>query len=91
MRSTAKSPVYISAYPLKAVKESAVNSNQPHSPYLKALLSGTNKTTTGNSSPARVLSLSHSNRPTSNPVAFDRNKLPKDIELTDKDWFKNYE
>lgn len=86
MKSIAKPSFYFSAYPLKAIKESAATEKQPQSPYLRALLSG--KTKSGKR--ARVF-------PMINPYN-DRfklsprpDKLAKDIGLSEKDWFKNYE
>jgi hypothetical protein len=89
MKSTAKPSLYFSAYPLKAIKEPFTTNNLPDSPYLKALLSG--KTKSNNSNRASVFALNDPYKGQSVHVPFDTNKLPKDIELTEKDWFKNYE
>lgn len=87
MKRTAKPSLYLSAYPLKAIKESSTTNNLPDSPYLRALLTG--KTKSNNKT--RVFSMIKLNKGQSGQVPFDTNKLPKDIELTEKDWFKNYE
>ncbi|MEI9910368.1 MAG: hypothetical protein WDO71_12295 [Bacteroidota bacterium] len=89
MKSTAKPSLYFSAYPLKAIKEPSTTNNLPDSPYLRALLSG--KTKSSNSNKARVFSINNSYKGLSVQVPFDTDKLPGDIELTEKDWFKNYE
>lgn len=88
MKSTAKPSLYFSAYPLKAIKEPSATNKLPESPYLKALLTGKSKT----SSQGRVLSMANPyKKQLFNPAPFKGDKLPKDIELTEKDWFKNYE
>jgi hypothetical protein len=90
MKSTAKPSLYFSAYPLKAIKEPSASNKPPESPYLKALLSGSK--TKSNQGQARVLSMTNQYKKTLfNPAPFKGDKLPKDIELTEKDWFKNYE
>lgn len=90
MKSTAKPSLYFSAYPLKAIKELSATNKQPESPYLKALLTGKSKPS---SQPrkARVLSMNNPYKSQFNPAPVKADKLPKDIELTEKDWFKNYE
>jgi len=87
MKSTATPSLYLSAYPLKAIKDPSTTNNLPDSPYLKALLSGKTKS----SSSVRVFSIINPYKGTADQAPFDTNKLPKDIELTEKDWFKNYE
>ncbi|MDP4263940.1 MAG: hypothetical protein Q8941_15540 [Bacteroidota bacterium] len=86
MKSIVKPSFYFSAYPLKAIKEPGAPDKQPQSPYLRALLSG--KTKTGNR--ARVFPMinpyNERFKPSPRP-----DKLAKDIGLTEKDWFKNYE
>ena len=86
MKSIVKPSFYFSAYPLKAVKGSS-SDNSPSSPYLKALLSGKTKT----SSRVRVFPMTNPYNKQFKPVPPEPGKLPKDIELTEKDWFKNYE
>jgi hypothetical protein len=86
MKGTAK-PFYFSAYPLKAIKESSSTGKEPGSPYLKSLLSGITKT----SSRVRVFPMIHPFSKQQHQVPFTDGKLPKDIELTEKDWFNNYE
>jgi hypothetical protein len=86
MNSIAKPSFYFSAYPLKVIKESATDT-EPGSPYLKALLAGTTKT----SSQGRVFPMINPFNKQFVPAPPDAGKLPKDIELTEKDWFNNYE
>jgi hypothetical protein len=86
MNSIATPSFYFSAYPLKVIKESATD-KEPGSPYLKALLAGKTKTR----SRGRVLPMINPYNKQFMPVPPEADKLPKDIELTEKDWFKNYE
>lgn len=86
MKSSAK-PFYLSAYPLKAIKDTSSANKQPDSPFLKSLLSGITKT----SSRVRVFPMSNPYSERFKQVPFIQDKLPKDIELTEKDWFRNYE
>ncbi len=86
MNSIAKPSFYFSAYPLKVIKESSPD-KEPGSPYLKALLSGKTKTR----SRGRVFPMINPYNKQFNPAPVAADKLPKDIELTEKDWFKNYE
>ena len=88
MKSDSQPSLYFSAYPLKAINQ---RPSSGQSPYIKAILSG--KT--------RILSrvkISPMPNPYTNPykaspkpAAPEKEKMPKDIELTEKDWFKNYE
>lgn len=87
MKSIAKPSLYISAYPLKAIKEASATNKKPDSPYLRALLSDKPK---ASSSQARVLTLASAFK-RFNPATSQTDKLSKDIEMTGKDWFKNYE
>ncbi len=89
MRSIAKPSVYLSSYPLTAVKQS--NINKPDSPYLRALLSGASAANNGTTGRVRKLSLANPQPIQKKQVQTEKNKLPTDIELTEKDWFKNYE
>ena len=86
MKSIAKPSFYFSAYPLRVIKEPSQTENQLKSPYLKALLSGKSKT----SNRARVLPMKKYNGQFT-PSPSEAGKLSKDIELTEKDWFNNYE
>jgi hypothetical protein len=86
MNSIAKPSFYFSAYPLKVIKDSSVN-KEPSSPYLKALLSGTAKSR----SRGKVLPMINPYNNQFSPAPVEDDKLPKDIELTEKDWFKHYE
>jgi hypothetical protein len=87
MKRISKPSLYFSAYPLKAIKEPSSSDKQTDSPFLKALLSGKTKT----SSRVRVFPMINPYKDQINPSPFEADKLPKDIELTEKDWFKNYE
>lgn len=87
MKRNAKPCFYFSAYPLKAIKEPSSSDKQPDSPFLKTLLSGKTKT----SSRVRVFPMLNPYKGPVTPAPFEADKLPKDIELTEKDWFKNYE
>lgn len=89
MKSNAQPSLYFSAYPLKAVNpaNSAADSSPSQSPYLKAILSGKTKTV----SRVRVFAMVNPYKGNNHPLVPKPSKLPKDIELTDKDWFNNYE
>lgn len=88
MKSIARPSFYFSAYPLKAIK-SLTTDNQPGSPYLKAILSA--KTKTGDQPKARVFPMINPYPRQYKPAPLKSDKLPKDIELTEKSWFNNYE
>ena len=82
------SSFYFSAYPLKAIKDEASSKELPtQSPYLKAVLSGKTRTL----SRVRVFPMVNPYRKNVLPVIPDENKLIKDIELIQKEWFNNYE
>ena len=86
MKSIVKSSFYFSAYPLKVIKETSPE-KEPGSPYLKALLSGKTKT----SRRARVLPMISPYNNQFRPAPVEADKLPRDIELTEREWFNNYE
>lgn len=92
MKSIARPSFYFSAYPLKAIKTSAP-AEPTGSPYLKALLSG--KTKTAAAPRARVFAMtnpySRPYKPAPLRTALRGDKLPNDIELTEKGWFNHYE
>ena len=79
-----KPSLYFSAYPLKAINQ---QSSSEQSPYLKAVLSGKTRTL----SRVRVAPMINPYKATTKPVIPENEKLPKDVEHTEKDWFKNYE
>jgi hypothetical protein len=85
MKSPASPSLFFSAYPLKALKQSACP--EPDSSYLKGLLTGKTKT----SSRVRIFPMVNPYLKNYKPAPVDVNKIPKDIELTSKDWFNNYE
>jgi len=87
MKSNARHSLYFSAYPLKALnQEVSAPSVQNQSPYLKAILSSKTRTL----SRVRVFPMINPYRPTFKPVGKE-SKLPNDVELTEKEWFNNYE
>jgi len=86
MKSIAKPSFYFSAYPLKVIKDISAD-KEPGSPYLKALLSGKTKTTKR----AKVLPMINPYTNQFRPAPLESDKLPKDIELTEREWFNNYE
>ena len=88
MKSIVKPSFYFSAYPLRVIKDQAAPERQPGSPYLRALLSGKSKPRVTR---ARVLPLVSAHSTKFKPTVSENGKLPKDIELTEKGWFKNYE
>ena len=87
MKSNARQSIYFSAYPLKAIKQEVSKNPDGQSPYLKAILSGKTRTL------SRVRVMPMANPYAKTPAKFipKPGDLPKDIELTDKDWFKSYE
>ncbi|MBL7739685.1 MAG: hypothetical protein JNK14_10725 [Chitinophagaceae bacterium] len=91
MRSIARPFSHLSPYPLKAVSQSNVNNNKPDSPYLRALLSGVNAGNNGNTARVRKLSLASTGNDQRKTDKKDKSRLPSDIELTEKEWFSNYE
>jgi hypothetical protein len=88
MKSNDHPSFYFSAYPLKALtNEASAKSSSNQSPYLKAILSGKTRTL----SRVRVFPMINPYRKSSIPAIPETSKLPKDIELTEKEWFNNYE
>jgi hypothetical protein len=88
MKSNDHPSFYFSAYPLKALtNEASAKPSSNQSPYLKAILSGKTRTL----SRVRVFPMINPYRKSSIPVILETSKLPKDIELTEKEWFNNYE
>jgi hypothetical protein len=88
MKSNKQSPIYFSAYPLKAVHISPSTKTSEESPYLKAVLSGK----TRSFSRVRVM-------PMQNPckafavVKSTRAELPQseDTGINEPGWYNNYE
>ncbi|HSU28108.1 MAG TPA: hypothetical protein VLJ68_06990 [Chitinophagaceae bacterium] len=98
MKSNAEPSIYFSAYPLKAIspETTAPAKTDERSPYLRSILSGKTRTL----SRVRVFPMINPYRKPSgrdmqkNPsdrLKAVENKLPTDIELTEKEWFNNYE
>lgn len=87
MKSIVKSSFYFSAYPLKAITGTASQAKEQGSPYLKAVLTGKPKLVKR----GKVLPMINPYNKQVSPAPFDDGKLPKDIELVQKNWFNNYE
>jgi hypothetical protein len=87
MKSNARQSVYFSAYPLKALEKEIARNPNGQSPYLKAILSGKTRTM----SRVRVMPMPNPYLKTPAKFTPKAGQLPKDIELTEKDWFNNYE
>ena len=88
MKTNAKPSLYFSAYPLKVLeKEIAAKPSVSQSPYLKAILTGSTRTV----SRVRVFPMKNPYRNSQVAVMPRASKLPTDIELTEKEWFNNYE
>jgi hypothetical protein len=88
MKSIVKPSFYFSAYPLRVIKDPVLSDKPPGSPYLKALLKGNPKPVTKK---VRVFPMVNPYRGNFKIAPEQKDKLPKDIELTVKDWFRNYE
>lgn len=87
MKSTAKAPLYFSAYPLKAVENKMPVSSPSSSlsPYLRSLLAGNKK-----SSALRVYPMVNPYKDHAEPVKLRLS--PVNAQCSDnKEWFKNYE
>jgi hypothetical protein len=87
MKINIKPSFYFAAYPLKAITSSSSTASKPDSPYLKSILSGKTKAI----SPARVFPMINPYNNRYRPAPLETGNLPKDIELTEKEWFNNYE
>jgi hypothetical protein len=87
MKSIVKPSFYFSAYPLKVIKEADASEKKPESPYLRALLTGKTRT----SRRAKVFTMINPYKDRYKPMPSQPDQLPKDIELTEKNWFNNYE
>lgn len=89
--NAAQNNLSFSAYPLKVLKQEVSASSAPpqaQSTYLKALLNGKTRA----ASRVRVFPLVNPYPGAmKRPVTPKESKLPKDIELTERDWFNNYE
>jgi hypothetical protein len=84
MKSNASPSLYFSAYPLKAA--AAEQQGTISSPYLKAILCGKTRTL----SRVRVMPMINPYKEVKQPLRLKSN-LPNDIELTEKEWYNNYE
>lgn len=89
--NAAQNNLSFSAYPLRVLKQevSASSAPQPQgqSTYLKALLNGTRA-----AGRVRIFPLVNPYPgATRKPEVSKKNKLPNDIELTQREWFNNYE
>ena len=85
MKSNAKSPLYFSAYPLKAIRETTpASSSLGQTPYLRSVLSGKTK-----ASRVRVFPMADpypSKKQLAKPV-----KLTREVEGSGEAWFHHYE
>lgn len=84
MKSSSRSPLYFSAYPLKAITGASGNAAK-ESPYLKSVLTSSGKTKT--SSRVRVFPMAN---PYKSPVVNNKQKT-KDVEGSGEEWFNHYE
>ena len=88
MKSGDQPSLYFSAYPLKALNQGAsAKPSEGKSPYLKAILSGKTRTI----SRVRVFPMINPYRQSALAKTKTTEQLPKDIALTEKEWFNNYE
>ena len=88
MKLAAKSTLYFSAYPLKAVKEtSSPAPTSTGSPYLRAVLAGTGSVKA--TSRVRVFPMTNPYKK-SDPVNNQR-KHAKDVQSGRQEWFNHYE
>ena len=95
MKGIAKPSFYFSAYPLKAAEQKASTSDDvSKSPYLRSILSGRGKVTSN----VRVFPMinpyrekdAHQDTPPITPITRILSRVPKDSEVTEKQWFHNY-
>lgn len=85
MKSTAHPSLFFLANPLKAVQaEPASSADNYQTPYLRSILSA-------KSAPSRVYSLRSIRDIFVSTVRPFVSALPNDIEVSEKDWFNNYE
>jgi len=88
MKTNINSTPFFSPYPLKALTgQSSEIPASNHSPYLKAILSGK----TSKVSRVRVFPMINPYRKSSTPIKPEKNEITSDIELSEKEWFNNYE
>lgn len=86
MKRNAKSPLYFSAYPLKAITEkTGTESSSNQSPYLRSILAGKSKS----SSRVRVFPMANPYLP--KQVTAKRVRIAKDVEGSGDAWFNHYE
>ncbi len=90
--NAAQNNLSFSAYPLRVLKQEASASSAPQpqgqSTYLTALLNGKAKA----ASRIRVFPMANPYPGAINkPIKPKQSKLPNDIELTEREWFNNYE
>ena len=86
MKSTAYPSLFFLANPLKAVQAepAAASDDNYQTPYLRSILSA-------KSGPSRVYSLRSIRDILVSTVRPFVSALPNDIEVSEKDWFNNYE
>lgn len=86
MKSNAKSSLYFSAYPLKAITETTAKTSTD-SPYLKAVLSGPSKS----NSKMRVFPMINPYKEAATVVLPRVFKPAKHVEASGDEWFGHYE
>ncbi len=85
MKSNAKSPLYFSAYPLKAIKETSASAAPAQTPYLRSILAGKSKS----SSRVRVFAMVN---PYTELKTFRKPvQRAKDVPAAGQEWYNNYE
>jgi hypothetical protein len=89
MKSNAPNPLYFSAYPLKAItgEPSAPPPSHPQSPFLRAILAGKTRTV----SRVRVFPMVNPYPAPAKPASSRERKMAGNEELSDKEWYNNYE
>ena len=86
MKSNAKSPLYFSAYPLKAISEPpSPTATNGQTPYLRAILAGKSKA----SSRVRVFPMADPYPKKSNLPK--RIRLKKQVDPNGEGWYNHYE
>lgn len=88
MKSTAKAPLFFSAYPLKAVEKQMTTPavSQHASPYLRAVLAGSRKSATH----LRVYPMQNPYNDRPEPVS-KRLQPPAPVHLEEREWLTQYE
>lgn len=89
MKTIARPSYLLSSYPLSAARTSgSPDSSKSSSPYLRAVLKGPSRPVSQN---PNLLPAANPYKPNFSAAAPRTDKLGKDINTGEKDWFKNYE